>query len=508
MASSLNKPTHTRQGLRLWPIFRGQPYRRNVPSDTSDEEEDAEGGDSEPDSESDCDSNEEEVDRLERQIDRKNKLFGVDENGQLMWHLVVTSYTTKEWLRRGHFTSRATYHLSSPTELRQYVRNRNLANPYPQGLTLKYFYLRVLDRDDEEKSFRFLDLIPELRNMVYKELLTFVTCPNCPAVHEPCHPEILSTSKQVYKEAKAILYADNEVHCRFTASGPTRGYGRATFFASIHGQEVKGDSQHRLDSIFYGMNFIPDYLRQIQRLHVDVVLDGGSKEIARSSLQSCLLNLASFLMDGYCLKKLRIHIYDMSADDIDDTHWPDTIVYPLRRLRGIEDIELTGVSDALKSAIIADMRSATTPTFNTLKHLVQLQAEAEGYLRIVSSLDPYNGESLDDAPPPPRGYDLSDDIKNLSRELGEFYEMDEEYDPFVDAETELNTRRKMQDLKDCLAKVNLDNLDQRRKEYLDAKSIRKDYLSEAQWVAPEGTHETTFGEIRRNWKPRLSEYDW
>jgi hypothetical protein len=506
MASNPAKLTHSRQGLPLWPIFRGLPYE---PSDTSDDEDDAEDADSEPDSESDYHSDTEEIDRLERRIDRKNKLFGVDEDGELEWHLVMNSYTKREWLRRGPYTQTATYDSSSPAELRQYVQDRNLTNPFPRGLTLKYFYLRILDRDDEERSFRFLDLIPELRNMVYKELLTFVTCPNCPAVHEPCHPEILSTSKQVYKEAKAILYADNEIHCRFTASGPTRGYGHANIFAAIHGREIKNGGQpgERIDSIFDGMKHLPDYLRKLERLHVDVVFNGGDKDIARFSLQSCLLNLASFLMDDHCLKKLRVHLYNMSADDFEGAIMPHTIAYPLRRLRGIKEVELTGVSDVWKSAIIADMQSATTPTFNTLMHLYQLQEEAEGYLRFVGYLDPYNAGARFDVAPQ-RGFDLSDDIQNIIAELGDFIDMGEDYNPFKDAETELNTCRKMQDLKDCLAKVELEELEKRKKEYLDAKATRSDYLSKAQWVEPEGTHKTLFGDIRHNWKPRLSEHDW
>lgn len=361
-----------------------------------------------------------------------------------------------------------------------------LTDPYPKGLTLKYFYLRILDHADEEILFPFLRLIPELRSMVYKELLTFVTCPNCPAVHEPCHPAILRTCKEIYEEAKAMLYANNEVHCRFTATGSTNGYSPAQFFSSIHGREITSKKGDGLDSLFYGMKLIPDYLRKIRHLHVDVVFNGGAMTSARPSLQNCLLNLASFLMDNHCLKKLRLHIYDMAPDDVDYTTQLDAIVYPLRRLRGIDEVELTGISDASKIAIISDLKS-TASTFNTVQQMYQLQQEAEGYLCMEGALDPYNGESWDDVGPPPRGWNLSDDILRLDRELGDFGEMDEEYNAFLDAETELNTRRKMEDLKDCLDKVNLETVNRRRKEYLNVKRRRAEYLATSEWVAPEGT---------------------
>jgi hypothetical protein len=493
-----------------WPIFLGLPYY--PPSEDSDATSAASeantDADSDAESESDIDSDG--ADPLERSIDRKNKLFEVDEDGDLMWHLVVTSYTKKEWIRRGRFTSRATYESSTPKELRQYTKDRGLPDPYPQGLTLKYFYLRLLDRDDEVKSFRFLDLIPELRNMVYKELLTFEVCPNCPAVHEPCHPGILRTSKQIYKEAKTILYANNEVHCRITASGPFSGYGKATFFASIHGRETttRLQSHDRLDSLFYGMKHVPDYLRQVQKLHVDVVFNGGAKDIARFSLQSCLLNLASFLMDDHALKKLRIHIYDAADDDIDYTDMLDAIVYPLRRLRGINEVELTGVSDELKSAVIADMRSTTEPTFNTMKHMYQLQQEAAGYMSLVFPLNPYNGEPYCEPPPWSMGLNLCDDIQHIDRELGDFAEMDEEYNAFLDEDTELNTRRKMEDLKDCLAKVDIDDIDRRKQNYLESKATRADYLAKSGWVVPKDNYQTRWGEVRRNWKSRPGYEEW
>ena len=184
-------------------------------------------------------------------------------DGDLVWHLVFRSYSKKEWLHSGPFSPRVLYDSSSPTELRQYIQNRSLEDPYPQGLTLKYFYLRPLDRADEAWCFRFLGLIPELRNMVYKELLTFVTCPHCPAVHDPCHPAILRTCKEVYNEAKAILYAENEIHCRFSATGSTNGYSPASFFSSIHGREITGNKRKGLDSLFHGMKQIPEYVRNI-----------------------------------------------------------------------------------------------------------------------------------------------------------------------------------------------------------------------------------------------------
>lgn len=485
----------------------GQPPVLLTEEENVDKSEDSES-DYESDYDSDWDSDEE-VDPIEKQIDHQNMLFDVNDDGVREWHPPTSSYTQKEIEGRSNFSSRNTYDSSSSAELRRFIKDRMLTDPYPQGRTLKYFYLRVLERDDRTKTFRFLDLIPELRNVVYKELLTFIFCQFCPTCHKPCFPSILRASKQIYGEAKAILYAENEVLCTFTAKGSTNGFSPALFFSSIHGRETSGDQRQGVDRLFYGMKHFPEYLHNIQRLHIDVVYRGGGMASARFSLQSCLINLASFLMDSHCLRKLRIHIYDTAENAEDDVAYTtelDGIVYPLRRLRGIQEVELTGVSDKSKTAIIADMKS-TTSAFNTMKHMHHLKQETGMYLSMHEAFDPYNGGSWNGVGPPPRGYDLSDDIVNIDMELGDFSDMDEDYNAFLDAETELNTRRKMQDLKDCLARVDLDSFERRKKQYLAAKAKSAEYLLKSSWITPEGTCPVNNG-VRRNWEPRLTEEDF
>lgn len=54
-------------------------------------------------------------------------------------------------------------------------------------------------------GFKFLELIPELRNIVYRELLVFDSGGSC-------QPHILASSKAVNAEASAILYCENLIH--------------------------------------------------------------------------------------------------------------------------------------------------------------------------------------------------------------------------------------------------------------------------------------------------------
>jgi len=89
----------------------------------------------------------------------------------------------------------------------------------------------------QDGVFRFLELPPELRDIVYRQLLTLRRCPkpndDSPSVAiQRCHPEILACSRQILNEAKSILYEENSptislhypegiVHCEdaFTVDG-------------------------------------------------------------------------------------------------------------------------------------------------------------------------------------------------------------------------------------------------------------------------------------------------
>lgn len=203
-----------------------------------------------------------------------------------------------------------------------------------------------------------------------------------------------------------------------------------------------------------------------------------------------------------------MHVHDTSEDEEDHTAALDAMVYPLRRLRGIKLVEFTGISQALKKEMMADMQSETTPTFNTLLHLIHIKGEAEAYLCMAGTLNPSNDFNDEGGPPPIQGLDNTDDVGRLIEELGEVYEWDEEYNPFADAKTELNTRRKMEDLKDCLARVKLDNLDRLRKTYLEKKAERDNFLATAAWVSPEGSVPDPDGGPRRDWEARRAEYQF
>jgi len=290
----------------------------NNNSEADDDEDDSDDEDGESDSyhSSDWDSDDNTVDEFDKALERKNRLVVFDADGELHWKQHESSYTDAEIRRRGEYSETCMYDTASPQELRKYVRDRGLPDPYPQGLTLKYLYIIALDQADRDKSFRFLDLPAEMRNLIYTMLLTFGRCPQCPRIHKVCHTGILQANKQVYKEARNILYDENEIHCTIGASGYDDD-DPANLFCLLHVHETRGQKDS-LDHVFPGMSQIPEWFRRIHRLRIDLSFSGGSVASAGFKLQTCLLNLASFLMDEHCLKKLKITIADSSEDEEGD----------------------------------------------------------------------------------------------------------------------------------------------------------------------------------------------
>jgi len=519
---SINNPLQARP-QKLWPIFRGKGIAEASDDDSvssssqdpdgSDKEEDGsndQDSDSDSASETDSshDSDEEEIDPIERRIDRKNRLCKIYKDGTVAWHFHDSGYTQKAWARRGPYSPRYTYSQSSPAELRQFVKQRNLVDPYPGGLTLKYCYLQLLDQADQTTSFQFLDLPGEMRNAIYRELLVFVRCTHCPRIHDVCHTGILRTSKNVSKEALDILYGDNQIRCMFRASGYDGD--PKNFFSWIHVKETQGHGKS-MDRVFHGMSEIPDWFRRIQLLKVELHFCGGSIENAGFRLQTCLLNLASFLMDGHCLKKLEIHISDVSNDEEDsiDSEYDyqdiagglDTIAYPLCRLHGVEHVEITGLSKPITKATIDKMQTTPKAVFNTLVHFNNLMKAAKAYAKMCNTLNPYNyGHEVPDY----HGGHLLQDVELMIAELGYFEEMDEDYNPFGDAATEANTRRQLEDLRECVAKIKLANFETLKKDFLMARKEIAVYNSKNKWVLVDGKKPASDG-LRRDWDGRVED---
>lgn len=492
--------------------------------DNEDDDEDGSEDEDESDDESDYSSHDSEygsdgitLDVDKREHRRKIQLFKMDADGRLLWRRKEFAYTRAEFRRRGKYdTMIFLYERASLQELRKYVLERQLPDPYPKGVTLKYYYLRLLDEDDRTRSFRFLDLPPEMRNLIYVELLGFDICHcspyeecGCECPPKMCHTAIMRTNKMVYKEAKDVLYSVNPIKCEFAVHTDLEYIiGRYT---KIHNQAVSGNT--RINCVYWGMETLPDWLHRIQHLRIDIDAHGmGASGSARGFLQGCILNLASFLLEEHSLKKLDVHIVNHIAIADDAPEMTAVILYPLRRLSGLAQVSIAGDVDAEVSRSIAvDMQRPSETVFNTVPHLYSLRSEAISYLNLVEAMDPSSrafqlptedgvGEEWD-------GCKGSRHISWLLEETRYGYDSDDDdHGEFADAEAEANLRRKMEDLKKCLDRLPPEYFEARRENLVQAKTKRQALASKQQWNNVDGDAAETkpkYGHSGRKWKSRL-----
>ena len=272
-------------------------------------------------------------------------------------------------------------------ELKRFVHDRLLTDPYPQGLTLRYFYIRALEKNDREWCFRFMDLPSEMRLMVYRNLLLhenpYLPLENLVNVHGlyKTYPAILQTCRHIYEEAHGVLYDENTFQVTFKGADGDAGNGVGRQ-ALVHRKTVNIHCPHaECLRIPKGIDDYPEFFRRISRLQLRLKFETWDRvalsEDATWPLNHFVYTLASFLMDGHRLKTLQVKLDVSSA--LDDSKY-GMILYPLRRLRNVANVSIEGhAPDIVKTKLINDIIS-NEPTFNTMRHWNLVAAEGRAQL--------------------------------------------------------------------------------------------------------------------------------
>jgi len=92
------------------------------------------------------------------------------------------------------------------TGCQSFIRSRTGQDA--QSKKKKQHYISLLQQLDEDAQFIFQDLAPELRNLIYRELLSLEPVPTGLNV---CYTSFPATSKQIREEASSILYGDTQI---------------------------------------------------------------------------------------------------------------------------------------------------------------------------------------------------------------------------------------------------------------------------------------------------------
>ena len=271
------------------------------------------------------------------------------------------------------------YESCSSSQLRNYISQRCLIDPFPSGLTLKYYYVRVLEAADQAPQFRFMQLPSEMRLRIYRELLLF-------SEHEEkkhCHPNILRVSKEIHNEANSVLYDDNVFCVDFTLQVDHKKTINAR--AKVHNSSILSGCPHspflRMPG---GIEDYPGFLLRISRLRIKLAYTIEAKDAVSDKeyhpLNNYLATLASFLMDGHRLRKVEVSADLPSMAKRTYEH----LLWPLRRLCGVKVVEIISAQIPVKCkvSLIADMTS-TQRKSNTMKQWKLLADEASAQLSLI-----------------------------------------------------------------------------------------------------------------------------
>jgi hypothetical protein len=125
------------------------------------------------------------------------------------------------------------------------------------------------------------------------------------------------------------------------------------------------------------INNFPDFLRRISRLKITCTYKAGDAAKGQwmcSAINHFLYALASFLMEGHCLKNVHLELGLMPEASSQACF---RILYPLRRLRSVPNLFITGaVPKGIESKLRKDL-SGDRPVLNTLRQWQILAAEGE-----------------------------------------------------------------------------------------------------------------------------------
>ena len=278
----------------------------------------------------------------------------------------------------------ADYAIQTVVTLKQILKSRQIPL---QKMTKKQEFIDCLRKWDKDHPFPFLNLHPELRNIVYRELL--VT--DYPASFTPikCHPEILATCQIINHEATGILYGLNKVHLTFDMDCLPKPWMPGGIFWRVIQMASRDGFNYQLNhgyisQIRADIDHYPSFLKKMQDFTIDIrcpalttirvntPYGADSEEPAYLSLINIVRCFASFIMDKNKIQTLLIRL-DLGADlNVQDVA---SIISPLQRLYGIPEVTIVlknGEAPLPILRLLKDVIQDPTPVHNVLKQFTLL----------------------------------------------------------------------------------------------------------------------------------------
>lgn len=199
----------------------------------------------------------------------------------------------------------------------------------------------ALNMANEDLAFRFLDMIPEVRNAIYSELLTLRKKHGQGT--SSCWPQILSVSKQTYNEGRGILYGDNTFEVTMSIN-----ISRYSGYTALDINNTRTDDMTGARAFVRPAGGWPQYLLQVQRLRLDLVVVASMQPSYRNAFQTfpqnALYSLSCFLNKNDSLRALDIVCHPETYGDF-DVEWLANYVWPMSRLFSEGSISVCGLEE-------------------------------------------------------------------------------------------------------------------------------------------------------------------
>ena len=268
-------------------------------------------------------------------------------------------------------------------ELRKFTADRKLDITW----TTRKEVIRAMRKADRAATFPFLELTPELRNMIYELVLGFEPVRWSNRVF--CPPQILGASRQTYSEGIGYLYeSDDRITLEITGYEFLR-YMHISFNGDRHhgGRLVISEDRWTLKD---GSLKWPPALLRLKKLHLIV----NAREIRDNRIMQqnhALYDLSQHLLSREKAADITVSAITTLGKD------PQTfanVLEPLSLMTGITDVVINGATalwtDALKNMILNQQSTASTESLcekmRTLKQKTESDLEhARDRLRETSA---------------------------------------------------------------------------------------------------------------------------